>query len=144
MGAALTGAVGVALWLDEPYRVEKGGNSGFYFHVGDKTDPVNKGIEVQIYDSASKPPAAKLADHDAGGLIPGIPPRRNSARPAGEWNRMKVTCKGNKVKVLLNGEVVNEAALDSRTIKDRPATGYIGFQDHGLPVSLRNIRVLEL
>ena len=26
----------------------------------------------------------------------------------------------------------------------RPKTGSIGFQDHGLPISLRNIRIKEL
>jgi hypothetical protein len=144
---------GTYLWLKKQYKdfeaefeykVNKGGNSGFYFHVGDKKDPVKKGIEVQIYDSASKKPGAKLTDHDSGGIIPGIPPTKNAAKPAGEWNRMKVSCKGNKVTVILNGEVVNEAALDSRTIKDRPKTGYIGFQDCGLPISLRNLHVQGL
>jgi len=126
------------------YKVQKGGNSGFYFHVGDKKSPVAKGIEVQIYDSGSKKPGAKLTDHDSGGIIPGYPPKKNTAKAAGEWNKMKVTVKGNKVTVTLNGEVVNELPLDSVKIKDRPATGYIGFQDHGLPLSLRNIRVREL
>jgi hypothetical protein len=56
---------------------------------------------------------------------------------------MKVTCQGNRVTVLLNGEVVNDAGLDSRTLKDRPPVGHIGFQDHGLPLALRNIHVRE-
>jgi hypothetical protein len=140
------------LWLNKQhwdfeaefeYQVEKGGNSGFYFHVGDKKSPVANGIEVQIYDSANKKPGVKLTDHDSGGIIPGIPPKKNAAKPAGAWNRMKVTCEGNKVTVILNGEVVNEAALDSPTLANRPATGYMGFQDDGLPLSLRNIRVRE-
>jgi hypothetical protein len=129
---------------DFEYKVARGGNSGFYFHVGDKKSPVAKGIEVQIYDSGSKKPGEKLGDHDSGGIIPGIPPTKNAAKPAGVWNRMKVTCKGGKVTVVLNGQVVNEVALDNAKIKDRPASGYIGFQDHGLPLSLRNIRVREL
>ncbi len=126
------------------YKVAKGGNSGFYFHVGDRKSPVAKGIEVQIYDSGSKPPGARLSDHDSGGIIPGIPPTKNTAKPAGEWNRMKVVCKGNKVTVYLNGEVVNDVPLDSPSIKSRPRSGSIGFQDHGLPLWLRNIRVREL
>jgi hypothetical protein len=141
------------LWLNKrykdfeaefEYKVNKGGNSGFYFHVGDKKDPVAKGIEVQIYDSGDKKPDAKLSDHDSGGIIPGIPPTKNAAKRAGEWNKMKVTCKEGKVTVVLNGEVVNEARLDNPKIKDRPTSGYIGFQDHGLPLWLRNIRVKEL
>src|SRR5262249_33772454 len=33
------------------YKLGKRGNSGFYFHVGDKKSPVQKGLEVQLYDS---------------------------------------------------------------------------------------------
>ena len=126
------------------YKVQKGGNSGFYFHVGDVKSPVAKGIEVQIYDSGSKPKDAKLSDHDSGGIIPGIPPTKNTAKPAGEWNKMQVTCKDGKVTVRLNGEVVNDVSLDNNNIKTRPRTGAIGFQDHGLPISLRNIRIRDL
>jgi hypothetical protein len=126
------------------YKLEKGGNSGFYFHVGDLKDPVKKGIEVQIYDSGDKKKDAKLTDHDSGGIIPGIPPTKNTAKKYGEWNKMRVTVKGNNVKVELNGEVVNDVPLDSKSIKDRPATGNIGFQDHGLPMWLRNTKVREL
>jgi hypothetical protein len=127
---------------DFEYKVAKGGNSGFYFHVGDLKDPVAKGIEVQIYDSAGR--KGKLTDHDSGGIIPGIPPTKNAAKPAGEWNRMKVTCKDGKVTVELNGEVVNEVPLDNPRIRNRPASGHIGFQDHGLPLWLRNIKIREL
>jgi hypothetical protein len=129
---------------DFEYKVAKGGNSGFYFHVGDLQEPVQHGIEVQIYDSGSKPQDAKLTDHDSGGIIPGVPPAKNTAKPAGQWNRMQVRVKGTKVTVRLNGEVVNEVSLDQGALKSRPLTGYIGFQDHGLPLWLRTIRVRDL
>lgn len=129
---------------DFDYKVQKNGNSGFYFHVGDLKEPVKTGIEVQIYDSGSKAKTAKLTDHDSGGIIPGVPPTKNTAKPAGEWNHMQVICKGNRVTVRLNGEVVNEVSLDRGALKDRPPTGYIGFQDHGLPLALRKIHVREL
>src|SRR5262245_56493835 len=41
--------------IEFDYRVPPKGNSGFYFHVGDKANPVTTGIEVQIADSSSKP-----------------------------------------------------------------------------------------
>jgi hypothetical protein len=126
------------------YKVEKGGNSGFYFHVGDVKSPVKTGIEVQIYDSGSKKAGDKLTDHDSGGVIPGIPPTKNTAKPAGEWNKMKVTVKEGKLTVMLNGEMINEVKLDDPKIKDRPEKGAIGFQDHALPLALRNVRVREL
>ena len=130
--------------IDFDYKVEPKGNSGFYFHVGDKNDPVAKGIEVQIYDSHGKAANAKLTDHDSGGIIPGLPPTKNTAKPAGEWNHFNIVSKGKDVTVKLNGEVVNQLSLDHPKLKERPATGFIGFQDHGLPLSLRNIRVRAL
>jgi hypothetical protein len=130
--------------IDFEYKVEKKGNSGFYFHVGDVKDPVATGIEVQIYDSHGKAANAKLTDHDSGGIIPGLPPTKNTAKPAGEWNRFVITVKGDKATVQLNGETVNEVDLKSDKLKNRPAKGAIGFQDHGLPLSLRNIRIKKL
>jgi hypothetical protein len=126
------------------YSVKKGGNSGFYFRVADKNDPVAKGIEVQIYDSGSKGPDAKLTDHDSGGVIPGVPPKKNAAKPAGEWNKFQITVQNDKLTVKLNGETVNELDLTKGAVASRPATGWIGFQDHALPLSLRNIRIREL
>jgi hypothetical protein len=141
------------LWLNDKYKdfeiefdykVQPRGNSGFYFNVADKADPVAKGIEVQIYDAPAKGNDAKLTDHDSGGIIPRIPPTKGAGKPAGEWNRMQVTRKGNNVTVKLNGETVNEVKLDDPRLKGRPESGYIGFQDHGLPLALRNIRIRKL
>lgn len=125
------------------YQFQKGGNSGFYFNVGDRGQPVAKGIEVQLYDSGSKPADAKLTDHDSGGVIPGIPPRKNTAKPAGEWNAMKVAVKGRRLTVHLNGELVNDVDLDVGALKNRPQRGSIGFQDHGLPLKLRRFRIVD-
>ena len=120
------------------YMLEKGGNSGFYFHVGDKKSPVARGIEVQISDSAGQD---KLTDHTSGGVIPGVPPTKNAAKPAGEWNRMSVSCKANKLTVELNGQKVNEVDLKRDQLRDRPETGSVGFQDHALPIRLRNVKI---
>jgi len=130
--------------IEFEYKLEKGGNSGFYFRVGDANDPVNKGIEVQLYDSAAKKPGDKLTDHDAGGIIPGLPPHRPAAKPAGEWNKMSVRHFDNKIIVMLNGVNVNAHDLvGGGQLAQRPRTGLIGFQDHALPLSLRNIRIKE-
>jgi hypothetical protein len=130
--------------IEFEYKVQPRGNSGFYFNVGDKAEPVAKGIEVQIYDAPARGKDAKLTDHDSGGVIPGIPPTKSAAKPAGEWNKFQITRKGNGVTIKLNGEVVNEVKLDDPKLKGRPDSGYLGFQDHGLPLALRNIRVREL
>jgi hypothetical protein len=130
--------------IEFEYKLEKGGNSGFYFRVGDVNDPVAKGIEVQLYDSAGKKEGDKLTDHDAGGIIPGLPPHRPAAKPAGEWNKMVVKHWDNKIVVMLNDVNVNAHDLvGGGALAQRPRTGQIGFQDHALPISLRNIRIRE-
>jgi hypothetical protein len=129
---------------DFEYKVSKDGNSGFYFRVGDLKQPVKNGIEVQIYDSASKPADAKLTDHDSGGIIPGVPPTKRNAKPAGEWNHFHIVNEADKLTVKLNGEIVNVVDLTKAPLDSRPKTGYLGFQDHGLPLWLRNIKIREL
>jgi hypothetical protein len=129
--------------IEFDYKVEKSGNSGFYFNASDAKDPVAKGIEVQIFDAHAG--EGKLTDHDSGGVIPGVPPTKAAAKPAGEWNRFRIRVEGETLTVFLNGEKVNEVDLaENSQLKDRPKKGLIGFQDHGLPLSLRKIRVREL
>lgn len=141
------------LWLNEKYKdfeiefdykVEQRGNSGFYFHVGDKNSPVATGIEVQIYDSYGKGSNQSLTDHDSGGIIPGVPPSKNAAKPAGQWNQFHIISKGDELTVKLNGELVNEVDLNQPKFSGRPDSGFIGFQDHAFPLALRNIRIREL
>ena len=142
------------LWTNRKYKdfelmvdcaYPENGNSGIYFRVQDRGNPVNTGIEAQVFDSfTQKPP---LNDHTLGGIIPaGIAPTRNMAKPAGEWNRMLIRCVGNRVQVRVNGVEVINANLQFTSIKDRNREGYIGLQDHGNPhaVRFRNIRIKEI
>ena len=126
------------------YMVQKSGNSGFYFNVGDRHKPVETGVEVQIYDSASVPDSKKLNDHDSGGVIPGIAPTKRVSKPAGEWNSFHITVKGDQLTVALNGEKINEVDLTQGRLASRPKKGFIGFQDHSLPLQLKDIRIRDL
>lgn len=130
--------------IEFDYKVQEKGNSGFYFRVGDKDDPVKQGIEVQIFDSGSWPKEKPLNDHDSGGIIPRIPPTKRAAKLAGEWNHFKITSQANQLTVVLNGEVVNKVDLTKGELGKRPAKGWIGFQDHALPLQLKNIVIKEL
>lgn len=130
--------------LDVEYAYPPGGNSGVYFRVGDRQDPVEQGIEAQILDSSEKD--GPLTHHDHGGIIRTAAPSANMSRSPHEWNRMVVTCIGSHLQVELNGEQIIDTRLDKGPMKDRPREGYIGFQDHGQPndIKFRNIRIREL
>jgi len=124
------------------YRHEKGGNSGLYFNVTDRQKAVGTVIEVQIRDSAGE---KELDAHAVtGGILPKVAPRANATKPAGEWNHMSVTSVSGEVTVRLNGVLVNNVKLSHPQLKTKPKQGFIGFQDHGLPFWLRNIRIREL
>ena len=127
--------------LDLEFKIGKGGNSGVFLRVGDPAKQVNTGFEVQILDTHGK---KNPGNHDCGGVIGTAAPSKNMAKPAGEWNRYIITCKGNKLEVVLNGEQIIDLELDKSAIKDRPAEGYIGFQDEAKPVRYRNVRIKEL
>ena len=128
--------------IDFEYKHEAGGNSGLYFNVTDRENAVGSVIEVQIRDSAN---AEKITAHAVtGGILPKVDPKANAAKPSGEWNHMRVRSVEGVVTVTLNGELVNRAELTHPKLKGKPKEGYIGFQDHGLPFRLRNIRIRDL
>ncbi|MFT5466474.1 MAG: hypothetical protein ACI8UO_001574 [Verrucomicrobiales bacterium] len=124
------------------YKHPKGGNSGVFFRCSNLADPVTDGLEVQILDSHGK--AEPLGHHDCGGVIRTAGPSKNMAKPAGEWNHMKITAKGTKLQVELNGEQIIDIDLAETESKDKPLKGYFGLQDHGQLMWFRNIKIKAL
>ena len=130
--------------IDFEYKHPRGGNSGLYFRISDESDATAHGFEVQILDCFGK---KKLGPHDLGGVIGTAGPLVNAAKKPGEWNRMVVTLKDNKLTVVLNGKTVQDS-LD--LVARKPAAkklaekGKIAIQDHGQPFWVRNIKVKAL
>jgi len=127
--------------LDLEFKFEKNGNSGVFMRVGDLKDHVNSGFEVQILDTHGK---QAVGHHDCGGVIKTQAPSKNMVKPAGEWNRYTITMNGSQLNVVLNGEAIIDLDLSKTAIKDRPARGYISFQDEGKRIWYRNVRIKEL
>jgi hypothetical protein len=127
--------------LDLEFKINKGGNSGVFLRVGNPKDHVGSGFEIQILDTHG---LKNPGNHDCGGVIGAAAPSKNMAKPAGEWNRYVITLQGTHLKVEFNGEQTIDLDLAKSPLKNRPAEGYIGFQDEGLPVWYRNVRIKEL
>jgi len=81
----------------------------------------------------------------------GVTPKVNADKNIGEWNTFKITMKGNRMTVELNGVVVIENAL----LPGLPERGPIGLQHHGSKrngewvsppslVQFRNIYIKEI
>ncbi|MDA1043958.1 MAG: DUF1080 domain-containing protein [Verrucomicrobia bacterium] len=127
--------------LDLEFKFNPQGNSGVFMRVGDLADHVSSGFEVQILDTHGK---ASVGEHDCGGVIRTAAPSKNMVKPAGEWNRYVITLMDTRLTVVLNGEQIIDLDLSTSNMKDRPAKGYISFQDEGKPIWYRNVRIKEL
>lgn len=139
------------------YKTEPNVNSGIFVRWADLEDAVQSGLEIQILDTHGKSPTS---NHDCGALYDALGPTRNTCKPAGEWNTMRITCDGSIVAVELNGEEIVRADLElwdtphqnpdgSRNkfgiaLKDFPRRGHIGIQDHGGKIWCRHIKVKPL
>ena len=155
------------LWTKEPYgdfilelefKVPVQANSGIFLRTSDLKDPVYTGLEIQVSNSFGRTELSRGGT--AGALYDCVAPTKNAALPAGEWNQVRITCKGSRITVVLNGDAIVEADLDRwtepqknpdgsknkfpRAMKDFARSGYIGLQDHGRPVWYRNIRLKAL
>ena len=138
------------------FKVSKGANSGIFIRTADMNDPVQRGFEIQIFDSAGRAPGK----HSCGALYDAVAPSVEASKPAGEWNHIEITADRNMVKVVLNGRQVVEADLDrwtepgknpdgsknkfKKALKDFARSGYIGFQDHNSPVWFKNVKLKRL
>ncbi len=62
----------------------------------------------------------------------------NSEKPLGEWNKMIIECRGDKIKVWVNGDMVNEG-FDATAQK-----GQIALQAEGAEVEFRKVDLTPL
>jgi len=143
--------------LDCEFKISEGGNSGIFFRTDDINDPVQTGIEMQVYNVPRKPQPVK---NDCGAIYDLLEPSTYADKPAGEWNHVVITCKDNLITVVMNGVKIIDMDLDKwdtpgmnpdgtknkfkRALKDFKREGHIGFQDHGDPVWYRNVKVKRL
>ena len=73
-----------------------------------------------------------------------MPPQKNACKRAGEWNHFHITFQGADLTVVLNGELVNKLNINESGVNDGAPKGFIGFQDHAMPLGLRDLRMKRL
>jgi hypothetical protein len=144
--------------LELEFKIPEQANSGIFFRTSDLKDPVYTGIEMQVANSFGREQLSKTGT--AGAIYDCQAPSKNAVRKPGEWNQVRLTCRGSRIEVVLNGEQVVDMDLDRwteanknpdgsknkfpRAMKDFARSGHIGLQDHGRPVWYRNLRLKRL
>lgn len=149
--------------LSLEWMVSTGGNSGIFYMAREiPGEPIWKNSpEMQILDNINHPDARLgiQGNRQAGALYDLIAAEPQTAKPAGEWNHVRIMVYKGTVVHWMNGEQVLEYHLWTDDWKEMVAEskfkdydefvntaeeGHIGLQDHGDDVWFRNIKILEM
>lgn len=147
------------------WKSDYNGNSGFLFHIADSAkEPYWEAIEIQICDDPSfswwwNKDGYYIGDpRQIAGSVYGFAGGDLSVyKGRNQWNKMRVSCIGDKIKVVLNDVEMVNISVDDYTedimlwgkkrlaLSKRPRTGYFGLQSHrGGLTSFRNVAIKEL
>ncbi len=137
------------------YRLAKpGGNSGVGLRTPKDGDPAYAGMEIQLIDDEGWQKVnggGELADYQHTGSVYDVQAAKGRAnKPVGEWNAVRIVCKGRRVTVEQNGKELVAANLDDYAAKAdkhpglKREKGHIGFQSYNIRVEFRNVAIKEV
>lgn len=147
--------------LQLQYKLSKAANSGVFYR-SDPSDPVQKGFEIQLLDNEGFQAAKGPRDPKNlnGSLYDAQAASTKADKPVGQWNSFKLTCRGPKVTVEMNGVVINQGNFDrwqiagknpdgsnnkfKTALNELPRKGKIGFQNHGQVVWIKDVFIKPL
>ena len=146
--------------LEVDFKVPEGGNSGVFIRGADLRNWIHTTIEIQIHATTDG-----TKHGQCGAVYDCLSPLKDATRKPGEWNHFVITCLDNKIYINLNGQDIIDMDLDQWTeagrnpgppvaagtknkfryaYKDMAREGHIGFQYHGNPIWLLNLKIKPL
>ena len=136
------------------FQLTPGANNGLGIRSPLKGDAAYVGMELQILDNDAEKYKTLQTYQYHGSIYGVVAAKRGFLKPVGEWNRQTVIANGDRIKVILNDEVILDTDVreisKNGTADKRPhpgllnARGHIGFLGHGDVVKFRNIRILKM
>jgi Domain of Unknown Function (DUF1080) len=105
------------------------------------TRPSYSGYEIQLLDDAGKD-ASKTS---TASLYRYVAPTANTVKPAGEWNSIDIECIGPRIRVTLNGRLIQDVDQSQiEEIKSKPLKGYVSVQNHGKQIEFKNLKLRKI
>jgi hypothetical protein len=137
------------------WRLWDGGNNGVGIRSPLAGDAAYSGMEIQILDEMSDEYQKKMKlkpTQYTGSVYDVFPAKPGQVKRDGVWNRYEIEANKRRIRVKLNGKLINDADLatvtDSEVLKKHPGllrdSGHIGLLGHGTRVEFRNLSVREL
>ena len=140
--------------LELDFKIAASGNSGIGLRFPAAGDPAFDGLELQIMGGTYRGKDPIPPNERTGALYQLFTPRVEAFRQD-DWNHYDVTCKGSRIKIYLNGHLVQDLNLDAhkdapkrgKSPSERPRKGHIGFQELSrgdTHVMIKNARIRRL
>jgi len=144
------------------YKMTPGSNSGIIYHLVENPKykfAYETGPEFQLHDDSNRPPERRSVGVQSHGANYGMyQPSSQPFKPAGEWNRLMLICKDNKVIHIVNGVELlrfekysdhwkflrNDGKWEQFPDWGKTDEGHISLQNHGSKLWFRNIKIKEL
>ena len=151
--------------LDLDFKTADGTNSGVIVYCTDTANWIPHSVEIQIADDYSDEWSKSPKTWQCGAIFGHLAAAKQKVvKKPGEWNHYTITCKGQNISVVLNGQKVTEMDMSKWTsaktnpdgseipswlstpFADLSTTGYIGLQGKhaGAPIWFRNVRIKQL
>ena len=134
-------------------KITSGSNGGIGLRFPPHGDPAYTAMEIQVVDSGVYYRDSSRPNQRTGSVYDEIAPSKEAVKPVGEWDSWKITAKGSRVTIVLNGEKIIDVDMSKETkarqqrapaLSKRPIKGHIGFQNLNGNITLRNIAIKEL
>jgi hypothetical protein len=150
--------------IDLEFKTDPGTNSGVIVYCTNRDNWIPNSVEVQIADDFAKQWAESPKTWQCGAIFGHLAASRSVVKKPGEWNTMTVTCRGQNIQVVLNGEKITDMDMAlwtsaaknpdgseipawlSTPFAQQPTKGYVGLQGKhaGAPIYFRNVRIKPL
>lgn len=132
--------------LSLEFKLPENGNSGVFIRAPKEGVPYVDGIEIQLLDDAGPKWQDLQPEQFTGAIYAALAPSMRATKAAGEWQSLRVLCIGKSCQVWINEQQVIDTDLGKLAEKHgdkvpglKRDRGHIGLQNHGDPVSFRNI-----
>jgi len=135
---ALAGPLGNFRLTLEWKTVGPTAQGGVWFRYAGQGDLRKNAWKIILANDA----ATGASDRFATGALFGVkPPNANRAKPDGEWNTLDLTVRGEKLQLILNGELTTEAVLNDPNI---PPVGVLALDGEFGGITYRRVLAYEL